>query len=482
VRSAIKTRQITEFGDFQTPEKLARDICSLLFSLGIQPKTILEPTCGIGNFLSAALERFPSCRAAIGLDISSSHLEKAHTQFHNKSIDVKLIKGDFFETDWQSVLENTSAPLLIIGNPPWVTNSQLSVIEGTNAPQKTNFQNFKGYDALTGKSNFDISEWMLIHCLRLLDERNGTLAMICKTSVARKLLTFAWKNKLSLKNSSIYHLDALNYFGVSVQACLLICEFAPFELNLTGKIFDNLSDTTPLKAIGYYHGDIITSIEKYKHLKHLRGDFKGWRSGIKHDCSKVMELVKEDGKYRNGFGEIVDVEQDYLYQMLKGSDVANSFTADSKRRMLVTQKFIGEDTDTIKDIAPKTWGYLAKYADLLNKRRSSIYRKRPQFSIFGVGDYSFTKWKIAIAGLYKKLDFKVVGSDMNKPIVFDDTVCFIPCLSKEQAEHLANLLNSKTAKEFFEAFIFWDSKRPITIDVLRKLDLNALEEELKVMR
>jgi hypothetical protein len=39
-------------------------------------------------------------------------------------------------------------------------------------------------------------------------------------------------------------------------------------------------------------------------------------------------------------------------------------------------------------------------------------------------------------------------------------------------------LNSEPARGFFSALVFWDAKRPITIDVLRRLDLRALACEL----
>jgi len=77
------------------------------------------------------------------------------------------------------------------------------------------------------------------------------------------------------------------------------------------------------------------------------------------------------------------------------------------------------------------------------------------------------------------LDFKAVGTFEGKPIVLDDTVNFLPCESKQVAEFLADLLNSSITKEFYDAYIFWDMKRPITIEILRRLDLLALAKQYK---
>jgi hypothetical protein len=163
--------------------------------------------------------------------------------------------------------------------------------------------------------------------------------------------------------------------------------------------------------------------------------------------------------------------------MLKSSHVAKGGGAGS-RYMLVTQRTVNEDTTRIQHSAPRTWNYLTAHADLLNRRASSIYRNRPLFSIFGVGEYSFAPWKVAISGFYKKLVFLQVGPIQGKPVMLDDTAYFLPCRTQAQAEYLGSLLNSSTARGFYEAFVFWDAKRPITADLLRRLDLRRLAAEL----
>ena len=52
--------------------------------------------------------------------------------------------------------------------------------------------------------------------------------------------------------------------------------------------------------------------------------------------------------------------------------------------------------------------------------------------------------------------------------------------ANKKARFIANdLLNSEPARQgIFSAFVFWDAKRPVTIDMLRRLDLSALACEL----
>jgi hypothetical protein len=189
-----------------------------------------------------------------------------------------------------------------------------------------------------------------------------------------------------------------------------------------------------------------------------------------------MELKRTDAGLVNGSGEPVDIEDSHLYPMFKSSEVANGSEPVPHRWMIVPQRVIGEDTGPLEEIAPKTWRYLEAHSDRMGKRGSSIYRGRPKYSIFGVGEYSFSPWKVAISGFYKRLSFKVIGPHAGKPVVFDDTVYFLPCGSEEEARLIGELLRSEAAREFFEAFVFWDAKRPITVELLNRLDLGKLAQ------
>jgi methylase of polypeptide subunit release factors len=478
--SLIKDEKVKEFGDFQTPRELAFEVCLLLSRLNVRPQTVIEPNCGLGGFIRAANKIFHSAKI-LGFDISPSYIEQAQDKFRDEK-NISIFEANFFETDWKELLKTFEKPILLLGNPPWVTNSQLSVLESKNLPQKENFQKFNGFDALTGKSNFDISEWMLIRLFEALEKQKAYLAMLCKTSVARKVLKYAWKNKIHLANSAIYRIETEKYFNASVDSCLLYCEFSETEHNTTAKIFESLGDEKPAQEIGFKNNELIASISLYEKLKHLNGGGGGsssssrikWRSGVKHDCSKVMELTKSGKGFKNGLGEFLEIEEDFVYPLLKSSDIANG-SLEPRRWILVTQKDVKDDTSAIEKTAPNTWNYLVSHADYLDRRGSSIYKKRPRFSIFGIGEYTFAPWKVAISGFYKKLNFNVVGTFENKPIVLDDTCYFLAFADEAEARKNCDLLNSETGREFFESYIFWDAKRPITVEILQKLNLYKLD-------
>jgi hypothetical protein len=139
---------------------------------------------------------------------------------------------------------------------------------------------------------------------------------------------------------------------------------------------------------------------------------------------------------------------------------------------------IGENTEPIQNLAPKTWEYLNDYGKYLDSRQSKIYQNKPRFSIFGVGEYTFAPWKVAICGLYKKLDFRAIATIDHKPVIFDDTVYFLPCQDEHTARHLLKLLTSQIAQDFYSSLIFWDEKRPIKTQILNRLHLETLARKL----
>jgi hypothetical protein len=475
-----RKKERAEYGDFQTPVELARAVCALLAEQGFQPAALLEPTCGVGNFLFAGLDRFTSVQKAVAADVKAEHIEKASASLQARSDanKVNLVQANFFVTDWKSVVGLLPEPILVLGNPPWVTNAHLGVLGSQNLPVKSNFKKHHGLDAITGKANFDISEWMLIRLLEAMAGRSGALAMLCKASTARKVLCHAWENGIALGESAIYGIDTDRHFDAAVDAVLLVTRFQRSAHSRNADVYDHLGDRSAPSVIGYDDGMLLADVAAYHRWKHLCSDGSlKWRSGIKHDCAKVMELCLEGGRYRNGLGELAEIEDLYVYPMLKSSAIARRDAGTGSRFMLVTQTTVRDQTDDIRERAPRTWAYLQSHADLLNRRASSIYRKRPPFSVFGVGGYSFAPWKVAISGFYKKLAFVAVGPRRGKPVVLDDTSYFLACRTEGEAEYLTSLLNSPIAKSFYGAFVFWDSKRPITIELLRRLDIRRLANE-----
>lgn len=195
----------TEFGDFQTPLGLAREVVEFLRATGETADVIVEPTCGRGSFICASLAAFPKAKAVCGFDINPAYFREAEQALsRDGERKAHLECRNFFQVDWEEFFSAKSGRVLVIGNPPWVTNSALGSLRSNNLPKKTNFQGHHGFAAKTGKANFDISEWMLIRLVEALHHRAGCVAMLCKTATARKLLRHVWVNRLNVGRASLH--------------------------------------------------------------------------------------------------------------------------------------------------------------------------------------------------------------------------------------------------------------------------------------
>ena len=474
----MKASSKVEFGDFQTPLPLAHQVCELIRRLGEDPDVVVEPTAGRGAFLIAAADKFPNA-ALRGWEINPEYVTEATIALDtaNASARSSMTCQDFFTCDWEAMLAAQTGRVLILGNPPWVTNSGVAAIDGTNLPAKENFMGLRGIAARTGKSNFDISEWMLIRLLRALRGRPATLAMLCKTATARKFLRYAWQNDGRIAAATLYRIDAAEHFDASVDACLLYLRSGsagPQEAD----IYPTLAAREPISRIGLAGEELVADIRAYRALRHLEGlsPFR-WRSGVKHDCAAIMELVRRpDGGVENADGQPIDLEPDYLFPLLKCSDLANGRTI-AKRLVIVTQRFVGDNTAAIASRAPRTWTYLQTHRGRFEARKSSIYKGRVPFALFGIGEYAFAPWKVAVSGLHRSGRFQVVGPMNGQPVFFDDASYYLPFERAEDARLVADILNSPVCQRFLASLVFTDSKRPFTVDLLQRLNLAAIADE-----
>jgi len=428
-------------GDFQTPPALAEAVLALL------PRRrwgrVLEPTCGTGTFLAAAA-RFGA--ETIGVEIQPAYAARARA--HGE-----VITGDVFRLDLAALRWRTGGDLLVVGNPPWVTAAGLTRLGASNGPERRNVHGLKGLAARTGAANFDLAEAVWHKLITDLAPQRPTIALLCKTTVARNVLRWCAECRVPVAGAALHLLDARRWFGAEVSAGLFVLDLRP------GTAYTcPVSDGTTMGVVG---GRLVADLAAYVRAGSADGACHlDWRQGIKHDAAAVMEVTD------------ADVEPEYLFPLLKSADLARG--TGPSRWMVVPQRTLGEDTAALAARAPRLWRYLHTHAARLDGRRSSIYRGRPRFAIFGVGPYAFAPWKVAVSGLHKTPEFRVVGPVGGRPVVFDDTCYFLPFDSAEDAHRAGAVLRSSAARDLLDALMFRDAKRPVTKRLLQRLDLNAL--------
>ncbi len=466
-----------DFGDFQTPPELVAEILARLGANGERFDRVLEPTCGRGHFLAGVLGGEDSPREVRGVDIQPDHAGVARDLVGEKG---RVLNADLFRLDLsRDLLWLGGGRLLVVGNPPWVTVSALGASGGTErnpGPTRSNARRARGLDAMTGGSNFDLAEAVWIKLIRELAPERPTIALLCKTSVARALLRSIRGDDLPVTSATFWKIDAPRWFRASVAAGLLRVEVGPGPKVTEVPVFPGLAESTPETTWGVEDGAIVADLASYRRSSFADGAGPiPWRQGVKHDASSVMELIsREDGGWVNGLGEPVCVEADRVYPWFKATDLARGISPRPRRSVLIPQRSLNDDPRALAQSSPRLWAYLQGHADRFDARKSSIYRGRPPFSLFGVGPYAFGPYKVAISGLHKSFRFRAIGPIDGRPPLVDDTCYFLPVPTAEAACTIAAVLNGPEATDLLLGLTFLDNKRPITQATLKRVDLRAL--------
>jgi len=473
-----------EYGDFQTNSTLASQVVEYISKKNEKIEFVLEPTCGKGNFLLACILQFKQLKKIVGVEIYKPYIW--YTKFRlldyylkNPNClkpEIDIIHGNAFEFDYNTLANSTRyLTTLVIGNPPWITNSELGLLESENLPRKSNFKKYTGVDAMTGKGNFDISEYISYILLKCFEGHDGVFAFLIKNSVAKNLIHDQKINHFRIGYLEKLLIDSKKEFNVSVNACLFFA-YLNAEPNQTCMALDFYTRKLNAK-FGWYQDKFVNSIDDYKKSSVVDGkSIFVWRSGVKHDCAKVMELKQENGYFLNGLGEEVELETDLVYGLLKSSDLKVIKTSIFRKLTIITQSKVGQDTGYIQEKYPLTYAYLHHHKAFFEKRKSSIYKSKPYFSIFGIGNYSFANYKVAISGLYKSTHFTLISPNNNKPIMLDDTCYFIGFENMKMAQVAHFLVNSDLVQRFLKSIIFFDSKRSINKDILMRIDFHKVFE------
>ncbi len=117
-----KTREVVEFGDFQTPFILAKEVAIVAANSLDNIRTIIEPTCGLGSFIKAFTEietefsnKNPietSIKNIIGWEINPKYVEiaKNNLSVNSKDFLISVQEQDFFQVNWSKINHRLQHP------------------------------------------------------------------------------------------------------------------------------------------------------------------------------------------------------------------------------------------------------------------------------------------------------------------------------------------------------------------------------------
>lgn len=210
-------------GGYYTPKAIADFLCE--WSIQDDTKSVLEPSCGDGNFIESAIRRFQELNLdseqlegrITGVELIKEEALKAQNRAHTLGIDSNsIINSDFF----QFVKENKNRKYdAIIGNPPFIRYQ--------NFPEEHRNIAMEMMREIGLKPNKLTNIWVpfLVVSAALLNE-HGKMAMVIPAELFQ--VKYAAETRVFLSKFfdriTIITFEKLVFENIQQEVVLLLCE------------------------------------------------------------------------------------------------------------------------------------------------------------------------------------------------------------------------------------------------------------------
>lgn len=484
----------TSVGEFQIPTVLAR-MPEPFFTLTELIEDCVEAGTSVGGFLE---------RLRRAVKLSGEDWEQASPLVHELYQRIVELHGGGINGVWARILRDAFRPVfftafdIVVGNPPWVNWESLP--EGYRDRTKPIWERYGlfphgGMDTILGKGKKDISMLMTYVVADRFLKVGGRLGFVLtqgvfKTSGAGQgFRRFELPNKIGIAPELVEDFTEINPFeGASNRTTVAVfrkgkkwngrCPYSYWRKKKKGERFGYdtpyevvTSDLLTFKrwvAEPIDAGDITSAwvTARERALKAMRkttgqSDYRAYEGANTGGANAVyfLEEVTQrpdglvvvanitDGAKRKVEQINATVEGELLYPLLRGRDVQR-WKAAPAALMLMAQdpkSRTGISVEKMEVDYPKAHAYLKRFERML-KARAAYKRYFDDddsfWTMFNIGEYTFTKWKVAWGRVANEVNAAAVGPGSHRIIVAENTCNFIPVSSEEEAHYVAATMNS----------------------------------------
>lgn len=416
---------------------------------------------------------------------------------------------------WARIIKNAFAPLfqvkfdLIAGNPPWVNWESLPQdYRQETVPLWAEHKLFKhsGFDAILGKAKDDISILMTYVSLDKYLVNGGKLGFIITQSVFKSsgagqgFRRFKLGNGIPLK---VLHVDDMvnikPFEGAANRTAMFIIEKGkptsyPVQYSMWYKPDGGILVQEDLtlgeitrNKIATYRNYLAQPVDKTDHtsswisgrfhsleaIKKITGSSSyiakagvcTWLNGV-YFLEKISDLpngevllsnITERAKIKVDNTQVV-MESDLIYPLLRGGEV-KKWKAESSDYVLIPHlegmKLKALPERQLSRQYPKTYTYLKHFEPYLRKR-SGYHRyfksSDPFYSIFDIGDYTFSEYKVVWANIASKIACAVISTKNDKVIIPQHIVTLVDFSDFREAHYFCAAMNSSAINYVVQSF------------------------------
>lgn len=483
-------------GEFYTPRGVAELAVSELDVDDPRTDTFLDPGCGAGVFLAAAIDAKRAALAdglaaaeivdavtdtVFGIDINPVAVRSAKLAYllallpSLGSPDVDRVEIPVFLTDSLGLTRDDELRYggeqldltvdHLVGNPPWITWGNLS--EAVRDAWRETYAArldllpHRGIEGRLGHANDDVSVpfvWVCVH--RYLAE-GGDAGFVLKRGLlkgpAGRLFRSQRVNGRPVAVSRVHDFTTLRPFGddVAVDAALYTLsadatpEFPIPTASWTRGDADpdfstaaSIRDTLDCEETG-----LVPVEEEDPSASWIRTDAEDRALG---PCAhEIRHGVKDDAKAVYGIDrrQLDELERDHVYPYLRSKHVVKYGLFGHDLHLVPVRKANEDNEKTLRERCPNTYQYLESNRETLEDRSSSWLQGGTFYDLFGLGEYTWAAYKVVWCRLGFKPHFAVVSTvedaDLGeKTVVPGDHCMFVSTDEEREAHFLCALLNS----------------------------------------
>jgi SAM-dependent methyltransferase len=477
-------------------------------------RRVLDPACGSGTFL-VRLIRFIRERAmhgkrdarevsslvlrnVVGIDVNPLAVMAARANYlfalgdlldgHDGEIEIPVYQAD-------SILmpdRIESSFDFVVGNPPWVNWERLpAAYRRATAPLWVRYGLFpkfeQGMRTILGAAKYDLSMLMTYVALDRYLAPEGRLGFVLtqsafKTGAGQGFRRFVLPDGTPFAPVVVEDMVELDLFsGAAARAAVAVfAKGRPVRYPVPYHVWRKRSPSVVARALAQPVNerditspwicasatvlDVLRSMagpSAYVGRKGVTASAQGvfWFEVLGRQSDRIVRVrnVTDTGKISVAPLETT-IEEELLYPLLRGRDVSR-WRAEPRLHILLTHeaghRLRAIPEDEIAHRFPHTLRHLERHRVLL--RKTGVVRRffkstDPFYSMFNIGDYTFSPCKVVIREIAGGLTAAVVGPRGGRPIVPDHKLLLVDTATSDEAHYLCALLNSTPGRCFAESY------------------------------
>jgi len=442
IENIISSKERLQNGIFFTAIKTVEEIQNQFDFSKIN--TVIDTAAGSCNFLINLAKKFPD-KKFYGIekhaDVYKETLKKVK-QYSN----IQYFLGDVLFDKFDIPFQNCD---LYLGNPPFINFADLEddYKKKIKPLWKQYFKVAKGFQLLLGESRGDISQLIFYYTIKNYLKDNAQFGVILPNSLLKG-------NEASAEFRTFQNINVSAVVDISLQNAFLNTNRESFYiLGKKGGYTKFPLEYKTQNKIQHLHkvrNDLITS----KDLLFQYSDYTA-RQGVNTlGANKIFFFTDKVNKKNMADGFF---HSKLIHPLYKSSDV-NKWNASPSYKILMPYSHIGIishpeevrdntnmtfgkiiDEEKLKNLYLKEYNYLLENKDILQKRKSR-FAKKIWYALFGIGTYTFSKYKVIWRALGAS---KMTSAVIEKGIPNQAMHCYISTESKEEAHYICAIMNSE---------------------------------------